>query len=146
MLFRSDQKVGERITVVPMLYESKYRGVSSEDIYDDLMKNVKEVTLDQLADMLLDEHLDGNGDGEGDGDNEDGNKKGGRPRLTEEEKKAIRDELREAVLNAAQQAGAGNIPAGVKRMIKDLTESVIDWRTLLEQQIESTIKIGRAHV
>ena len=135
-----DQKVGERITVVPMLYESKYRGVSSEDIYDDLMKNVKEVTLDQLADMLLDEHLDGNGDGEGDGDDEDGNKKGGRPRLTEEEKKAIRDELREAVLNAAQQAGAGNLPAGVKRLIKDLTEPVIDWRTLLEQQIQSTIK------
>jgi predicted metal-dependent peptidase len=134
-----DQKVGERITVVPMLYDPKYRGVSSEDIYDDLMKNVKEVTLDQLAEMLLDEHLDGNGDGEGDGEEVDGNGKG-RPRLTEEEKKQIRDELREAVLNAAQQAGAGNLPAGVKRMIKDLTESVIDWRTLLEQQIESTIK------
>ncbi len=136
-----DQKVGERISVVPMLYEPKYRGMASEDIYDDLMKNVKEVTLDQLAEMLLDEHLDGNGDGTGDGDGEDVDGSGkGRPRLSEEEKKQIRDELREAVLNAAQQAGAGNLPAGVKRMIKDLTESVIDWRTLLEQQIESTIK------
>lgn len=137
-----DQKVGERITVCGMLYEPKYRGMSSEAIYDDLMKNVKQVTLDQLAEMLLDEHLDGNGDGEGDGDeDENGNKKGGgRPRLTEEEKQQIRDELREAVLNAAQAAGAGNLPAGVKRMIKDLTESVVDWRTLLEQQIESTIK------
>ena len=137
-----DQKVGERITVVGMLYEPKYRGMASEAIYDDLMKNVKEVTLDQLAEMLLDEHLDGDGDGDGDGEeDENGNKKGGgRPRLSEEEKKAIRDELREAVLNAAQQSGAGNLPAGVKRLIKDLTESVIDWRTLLEQQIESTIK------
>jgi predicted metal-dependent peptidase len=131
-----DQKVGERITVVPMLYDPKYRGMASESIYDDLMKNVKEVTLDELAKMLLDEHLDGNGDGEGEGD-KDGD---GRPRLSDEEKKQIRDEIREAVLNAAQQAGAGNLPAGVKRMIKDLTESVIDWRTLLEQQIESTIK------
>lgn len=136
-----DQRVGERITVVPMLYEPKYRGMASESIYDDLMKNVKQVTLDQLAQMLLDEHLDGNGDGDSDGDDKDGkNKGGGRPKLSEEEKAAIRDEIREAVLNAAQQAGAGNLPAGVQRMIKDLTEPVIDWRTLIEQQIQSTIK------
>ena len=133
-----DQKVGERINVVPMLYDSKYRGVSSEEIYDDLMKNVKKISLDQLAEMLLDEHLDGNGNGDDDGEGDkDGN---GRPRLTDEEKKQIRDEIREAVLNAAQQAGAGNLPAGVKRLIKDLTDPVIDWRTLLEQQIQSTNK------
>jgi predicted metal-dependent peptidase len=131
-----DQRVGERISVVPMLYDTKYRGVSAEAIYDDLMKNVKEVTLEELAKMLLDEHLDGDGDG-GDGDEQDGN---GRPKLSEAEKAAIRDEIREAVLNAAQQAGAGNLPAGVKRMIKDLTEPVINWRELLQQQIESTIK------
>ena len=134
-----DQRVGDRITVVPMLYESKYRGMSSESIYDDLMKNVKKINLDELAKMLLDEHLDGDGGGDGDEDS-DGNKGGGRPQLTEEEKAAIRDEIREAVLNAAQQAGAGNLPAGVQRMIKDLTEPVIDWRTLIEQQIQSTVK------
>jgi len=132
-----DQRVGERISVVPMLYDSKYRGVSAEAIYDDLMQNVKEVTLEELAKMLLDEHLDGDGEGDGEGDDKDGT---GRPRLSEEEKQVIRDEIREAVLNAAQQAGAGNIPAGVKRMIKDLTEPVINWRELLQQQIESTIK------
>ena len=130
-----DQKVGERINVVPMLYEPKYRGMMSEEIYDDLMKNVKQVTLDQLAEMLLDEHMDGNsGDGEGD---EDGN---GRPKLSQAERDAIRDEIREAVLNAAQAAGAGNLPAGVKRMIKDLTAPVMDWRELLQQQLESTFK------
>jgi predicted metal-dependent peptidase len=132
-----DQKVGERINVVPVLYDAKYRGMSYEEVYEDLMKNVKTVTLDQLAEMLLDEHLDGNGDGDG----EDGDKDGkGRPRLSEADRQAIRDEIREAMLQAAQQAGAGNLPAGVKRMIKDLTESVIDWRELLQQQIESTIK------
>lgn len=135
-----DQKVGERINVVPMLYDPKYRGMSSEEIYDDLMKNVKKISLDQLVDQLLDEHLDGNNSGDGD-DDSDGDKNGkGRPQLSEEEKQQIRDEIREAVLNAAQQAGAGNLPAGVKRLIKDLTEPVIDWRTLLEQQIQSTIK------
>ena len=133
-----DQKVGERINVVPMLYDPKYRGVSSEEIYDDLMKNVKKISLDQLAEMLLDEHLDGNDQGDGEGEDDKDGK--GRPRLSDEEKAAIRDEIREAVLNAAQQTDAGNLPAGVKRLIKDLTEPVIDWRTLFEQQIQSTIK------
>ena len=135
-----DQKVGERINVVPMLYEPKYRGMAYEEVYDDLMKNVKQVTLDQLAGMLLDEHLDGNGEGDGDGDG-DGDKPGnGRPRLTDEEKQEIKDEIRQAVLNAAQQAGAGNLPGGVQRLIKDLTESKMDWRELLQMQIESTFK------
>jgi len=133
-----DQKVGERINVVPMLYDPKYRGMSSEEIYDDLMKNVKKISMDQLVEMLLDEHLDGSGNNQGDGDDEKDNN--GRPHLSDEERQQIRDEIREAVLNAAQQAGAGNLPAGVKRLIRDLTESVIDWRTLLEQQIQSTIK------
>ena len=133
-----DQKVGERINIVPLLYDPKYRGMSYEEVYDHLMKNVKEVDMDQLIDMLLDEHLDGNGDGDDDGDGDKDGK--GRPKLTEEEKQQIRDEIREAVLQAANAAGAGNLPAGVKRLIKDLTESVIDWRTLLEQQIQSTIK------
>jgi len=131
-----DQKVGERINVVPMLYEPKYRGMMSEEIYDDLMKNVKQVTLDQLAEMLLDEHMDGSGDGDGD-DEKDGN---GRPKLTQAERDAIRDEIREAVLNAANAAGAGNLPARVKRMIKDPTAPVMDWRELLQQQLESTFK------
>jgi predicted metal-dependent peptidase len=48
--------------------------------------------------------------------------------------------MREAVLAAAQAAGAGNLPGNVKRMIKDLTEPVMNWRELLQQQIESTIK------
>jgi predicted metal-dependent peptidase len=134
-----DQKVGERINVVPLLYDPKYRGMSYEEVYDHLMKNVKEVTLDQLMEMMLDEHLDGEGEGDGEDGDKEGNA-GGRPKLSDEEKQAIRDEIREAVLNAAQQAGAGNLPAGVRRLIKDLTEPVIDWRTLLEQQIQSTIK------
>jgi predicted metal-dependent peptidase len=130
-----DQKVGERINVVPMLYEPKYRGMAYEEVYDDLMKNVKKINLDDLLKQVIDEHLDGEGDG--DGDDKDGN---GRPKLTQAERDAIRDEVREAVLNAAQAAGAGNLPAGVKRMIQDLTTPVIDWRELLQQQLESTFK------
>lgn len=129
-----DQRIGERISIVPILYEPKYRGMSYEEVYDDLMKNAKVINIEDLEKMLLDEHLDGDGSGEEDKDGK------GRPKLSDEEKQQIRDEIREAVLQAAQQAGAGNLPKGVARMIKELTEPVIDWRELLQQQIESTIK------
>ena len=135
-----DQRVGERITVVPILFDSKYRGMSAEEVYDDLIENAEKINIDQLAQQILDEHMDGKeGDSEGEGD-KDRDGKGGRPKLTDEERKQIRDEIKQAVLTAAQAAGAGNIPNGVKRLIKDLTAPVIGWKELLEQQIISTIK------
>ena len=137
-----EQRVGERITVVPILYDAKYKGMSFEEVYDDLYQNTPKMTLDQLTEMLLDEHLDGQ-DGEGEGEGQDGkgkDGKSGKPRLSEEERKAIRDEIKEAVLASAQASGAGNLPGGVKRLIKSLTEPVINWRELLQQQIQSTIK------
>jgi predicted metal-dependent peptidase len=128
--------VGEFITTVPCLYDRKYEGMSSEEIYDDLMKNAQKINLSDLIDKLIDEHLDGDGDGDG----EEGEGKG-RPKLSEAEKQQIRDEIKEAMLAAAQTVdGAGNIPAGVKRLIQELTEPKMNWRELLRMQLESTIK------
>ena len=131
-------RVGEFITSVPCLYESKYEGMSYEEVYDDLYKNAEKIDINQLIQKLLDDHMDG--DDEGDGDSRDG--KGGtkRPKLTAEEKAAIRDEIKEAMLSAAQTCDAGNLPAGVKRIIQDLTEPKMNWRELIRQQIESTVK------
>ncbi len=133
-----DQRIGEKITVVGMLYDPKYKGMSAEEVYDDLMQNANKINIDQLAQQLLDEHMDGDDEGDGDGDGDKDGK--GRPRVSSEERKAIRDEIKEAMLAAAQAVGAGNLPGGVKRMIKDLTEPQISWKELLEQQIQSTIK------
>ena len=44
------------------------------------------------------------------------------------------------MMTAAQAAGAGNVPAEIGRMIKELTEPKMNWRELLRQQIQSTIK------
>ena len=130
--------VGEFITSVPCLYDAKYRGMSSEEIYDQLMENVEKIDLSKLIDQLLDEHLDGEGDGNGDDDDGDGK---GRPKLSEADKQAIRDEIKEAMLAAAAASdGAGNLPANVKRLIQDLTEPKMNWRELLRMQLESTIK------
>jgi predicted metal-dependent peptidase len=137
-------KVGEKITSVPCLHEPKYDGMSSEEIYDILYKKAEKIDIGKLLDQMLDEHLDGEGDPDGDedGEGEDGDKKGkGRPKLTPEERQQIKDEIKEAMLAAAATVdGAGNLPAGVKRLIQELTEPQMNWRELLRMQLESTIK------
>lgn len=135
-------RVGEFITSVPCLYDQKYEGLSSEEIYDDLYKNAEKINLSDLIDKLLDDHLDGEGDGEGDDDGDDKDGKGkGRPKLSKEERQKIKDEIKEAVLAAAAASdGAGNLPAGVKRLIQDMTAPKMNWRELLRMQLESTIK------
>jgi predicted metal-dependent peptidase len=139
-----DQRIGEKIPVG--LYDTKFKGWSAEEVYDYLYENAEKINIDDLVKQLLDEHLDGeDGDGDGEGEGEGSGKsdkqgKGGRPTLSEAEKKAIRDEIKEAVMAAAQTCQAGQLPAGVKRLIKDLTAPQLDWRSLLQQQIQSTMR------
>jgi len=131
-----EQRIGDKIPIG--LYDNKYKGWSYEEVYNDLYENADKIDINKLLKQVLDEHLDGEGDdGDGDGDGKDGN---GRPRLSKEERQAIKDEVKEAMLAAAQAVGAGNLPAGVKRLVQDLTEPVINWRELIQQQIQSIIK------
>ena len=134
-------RVGEFITSVPCLYDAKYQDMSSEEIYDILYENAEKIDISDLIDKMLDEHLDGEGNGEGgkDGDGKENGK--GRPKLTPEERQQIKDEIKEAVLAAAAASdGAGNLPAGVRRIIEDMTAPKMNWRELLRMQLESTIK------
>lgn len=131
--------MGKKITQVPLLYDKKYEDWSFEQVYEDLMKNAKTIDMDDLMEALLDEHMDGDKDGNGEGDGDDKNGKG-RPKLTPEERQQIRDEFKEAMLSAAQAAGAGNTPGNLQRMIRELTSPKINWRELITQQIQSTIK------
>lgn len=131
-------RVGEFITSVPCLYDAKYEGKSSEEVYDDLMQNVQKISMADLLNKMIDEHMEGEGEGESSGSGDQEGK--GRPKLSEADRQAIRDEIKEAVLSAAQQCDASNLPAGVKRMIQDLTEPKMDWRELLRMQLESTVK------
>ena len=132
-----EQRIGEKISVVPILFDTKFRNMSYEEVYDYLYENAEKINMEQLEKMILDDHLEDDGsDGEG-GEGKDGK---GRPRLSKEEAQAIRDEIKGAVIAAAQAAGAGNLPSGVKRLLKDMTEPVIGWKELLQQQIQSVIK------
>jgi predicted metal-dependent peptidase len=138
-------KIGEMVKLVQCFQDFKYDGWASEAVYDDLFKKAEEKGqefLEQMGD-LLDEHVDWESDPEdGNGKGKQGDKEGegGRPSYTKEELKKIRDEIKENMISAAQAAGAGNTPAEVQRMIKELTEPKMNWRELLRQQIQSTIR------
>jgi predicted metal-dependent peptidase len=135
-----DERIGTVPTFIKIFQDDKYRGMSYEQIYDELYQKAEKIDYNTLGE-LLDEHLDGDGD-DGDGDQDgDGNQSGkGRPRYTEAEKKAIKDEIKEAMVAAAQAAGAGRVPAGVKRLINDFTEPKMDWREMLRMNIQSILK------
>jgi len=148
-------RIGEKPSIVDCYQDFKYEEWTSEQIYDELFKEAKErgKELQELLEELekegemLDEHLDpeeGEGSADGDaGEEKDGNgnsvsKK--KPKYSKDEIKKIKDEIKEAMISSAQSAGAGNVPAGVERMIKELTEPKMNWREIIRQQIQSIIK------
>ena len=137
-----DNKIGRVITTVPILLDRKYFGKTSFEIYDELYANADKIDINELLDKMLDEHLEDEdgADGAGDGDEGEDGKKSSRVKLSKEEKKQIKDEVKNAVLQSAQAAGAGNVPADIQRMIKQLTEPKMDWRSLLRVQFESSMK------
>jgi predicted metal-dependent peptidase len=123
--------------------DDKYRDVASEEIYDELYKKAKKngrSMLDKLG-KLLDEHIDWDKDSQGniEGKGKQG-KGGGAPKYTKEELKKIKDEMKEAMISAAQSTGAGNLPGAIQRMIQELTEPKMNWREIIQQQIVSTMK------
>ena len=121
-------KIGDQPPKIPIFHDVTHYGKSAEQIYDELIEKYDGEELEALG-KLLDEHIDWDKEG-----------KGNRPQYTKEELKQIRDEVREATMQAANAAGADNTPASVARLIKDLTEPKINWRQMLRQQIQSLIK------
>ena len=139
-------RIGEMVKIVQCYQDFKYDGWMSEAVYDDLFQKAEEKGQEYLEALgdLLDEHIDWEKQPEGKGGNKSNSKDGGegegRPTYTKDELKKIRDEIKENMISSAQAAGAGNTPAEVQRIIKELTEPKMNWRELLRQQIQSTIR------
>lgn len=126
-------KIGEFITSVPCLYEVKYDGKYSEQIYDDLMKDAKTMDLDQLLDALVDEHMDS--------DDEGGNGADGRPgKMSQAERDQLRQQIKQQIIAAAAGAEAGDLPGGVKRLIDSVTNPTMPWRELIQTNLTSAVK------
>lgn len=154
-----NNNIGEKPTSVPCLYETKYAGLASEEIYELIKDEIKQKQqsqsgqsgqnndqqggsgnseLDKLIDQLLDQHIDPskqNNENESNSNN-DGGSSSGPVKMTEEERRRARDEMKEAIINAASQCQASNLPLGVRRLINDLTNPQMDWRELLQMHLD----------
>ena len=141
--------IGEKIDLVEICYDWKYRGKIWEEVYDELYEEIKEnggdpESGDSGGNETLDIHMDGTeggeGDGEGDGSGGKGDGTDGPIKYTKEEMEAIASDVRDATIQAAKAAGAGNLPGGVKRLVDKMLNPQIDWRELLAMQIQSILK------
>ena len=137
-------RIGDNPKLVQCYQDFKYDGWTSEEVYDELFKEAEkngEEFVKQLGEML-DEHVDWEGDGDSKGPSKDGKGKDkkGPPKYSKEDMRKIKEEIKESMMSAAQASGAGNIPSEIARMIKDLTEPKMNWREILRQQIQSTIR------
>jgi len=142
-----EAQIGEKIKIVDICFDYKYRGKFWEEVYDDLFaqaeKDGRVINLDTF-DIHLDRDDDADDNGAGEGDKEgEGNNDGtkGPVRYSKEEKQRIREEFQNAVMQSAKvSGGAGNLPGGVKRLISKLLNPQLSWRELLPMQIQSVIK------
>lgn len=119
-----EHKVGKvpnpKTSGVEACFDEKYKGMFAEEVYELLLKDPNKKFPE------FDVHLEP-GDGKG-------------TPMSEEERRILKDEIRNAVMQAAKVAGASNTPLGVRRMLKDLTEPQMDWREILNMKIQSMIK------
>jgi predicted metal-dependent peptidase len=122
--------------------DDKYKDWAAEAIYDELYKKAKQNGKEFLKKLgeLLDEHIDWDKDSSNSDKDNKGKQGKGAPKYSKEELKKIRDEMKEAMVSAAQSVGAGNIPGAIQRMINELTEPKMNWREIIQQQIVSTMK------
>lgn len=121
-------RIGEVPAKIKIFHDPVHYGKSAEEIYDEIYDDLDEQSLAQLGQML-DEHVDWEAD--------DGT---GKPKYTKDELKNIRDQIKESIISASQTAGNGQTPECIRKLISELTEPKMNWRELLRQQIQSTIK------
>jgi Uncharacterized protein conserved in bacteria len=123
--------------------------MTSREIYDIIVR--ENATKRETLDM----HLDLSG-GDGDSDDDDNEldsgsalvtvrSENGPPKLTEKELEQLRRELKSAIIQAVQSSGAGKLPKGLQRLIGDLVEPKLDWRSLLDTHIRSAVKDDYAY-
>ena len=137
--------VGKAIDEVNIIYDKKYFNWSFEAVYDELYENADKIDIDQLIERLLDDHIDPSEGSDSDADGSNGEDGSGdiskkRPVLSREQREAMKDEIREAVLQAAHGTQAGALPGGIQRIVNNLTNPKMDWRSLINMKLPSLAK------
>lgn len=132
----------DNVGVMPSvgLWDAKYRGMTAEVIYEELVKENKgkKDTLDVHLDMDALAKDPNNRDGKGmqvsDG-------KGGMRKPTKKEQQEIQAEFEKLKIEAYQRAKmAGNNLGSIEQMIGELIAPKINWKQLLHTSIQSIFK------
>jgi len=140
------------------LYDSKYQGMSAEEIYDSLIKQMKgssggnkssknqdgteNVSFGNVRGSRFDTHFypkkrNGN-------DKEDKDTKGNEK--TEQELRKLKDEWKKRVAESETLARQmGRMPESIERMFGNIIESKINWRSLLYRYITQEIPMDSSY-
>jgi len=125
-------KIGHvpRAEVIRIYHDHKFDNMNSEEIYDIISQDVGKHSSSGAE--IFDQHIPWD---QIDPENPD------RPVQSAAEQQKNTDELREIIITAHQACGSGdNISPEIRRLIHDLTSPKMNWREIIRQQIQSTIK------
>lgn len=112
------------------LLDEKYKDMSSEQVYDLLMKEQDKWKNSGL--VTLDVHFEvGEGDGSGSGEGDDP----GNFTIDPSDVQAIDDELRSTIVSAAKTAG--KLPGEIKRLVDEFLTPKINWKELVSATVSS---------
>lgn len=143
--------VGEYITTVPVLHDTKFRGWSWEEVYDYLLKHPEERPD---AGKQFDQHIeieivDDDEEDEGcEGERQPGDGKGPlKIKMKRSEADKLAQQWKDNVVRAAaaqkeaEERGdaAGSLPAGVQRFLDELVKPVVNWKQLLRRYVMQTM-------
>lgn len=138
--------VGKMIDIVKPLYDEKFKNMSSEEVYEIIKDKVDDMAKKGMG--TLDDHLDGQGEptsGGGKPDLENGEKRApdanGPAVFTDDELERIRQDTKDAAVEAYRRCEtAGHVPGGLSRILRNLIRPKINWKNLLAQEIQSTLR------
>lgn len=131
-------KIGKKIDIVEICYDPKYFGLVSEEVYDQLYDEAEKQGR-VVPQYTLDVHLEPDQEGAA-GDQSQDPTEDGPAVYSENDRRTIQEDFKNATIESARSAGASNIPGGVKRLLDQYLNPQLDWRELLAMQIQSVIK------
>lgn len=122
-----------------VLFDERYTDeYTSEELYEKLLKDDQV----EIINVSFDVHLDGPTDTENNGQkNIDVEIFGNN--ITKEDIENVRNDIKSVIFGVVSSSmkNAGNIPAGIERLIEKLTEPKISWRDVIINTVRSSIKV-----
>lgn len=122
-----------------ILYDAKYDGMTSEQVYDLLEKEEKKNPSSQSGKSTMDSHP-GDDDYPGGGEPGQPGQPGQSGTMTQEQADALEDKWKDILVKAANSAGADQVPGSIKRLIESFTTPKIKWHEVLRKCISEYTK------